>query len=193
MKRNRYAYVIVFSQGRSLGKTFKGKPWKWIFKFCWQNPHVVWMLWGNWMLKLGTGSKHLHVMVTDTNLVCDYSFNGVGYYEYQHLFNDQSITGWSVVYADEPVTNWSEFDNRGVGKIQGLRLLYRTIAGVSLIASRGLIQHDTCVTLTKEVMRRCGADVPRRYWSPHLLLQWLTENGYAFTPGHPPAPHGSVD
>ena len=181
MKRNRYVIILVFASGESIGRFYRGKTWKRRWKVTRKYPCLIYHLLGLWLTGKLINSMHRHVSPSDDTIAMSYNYFNVSFIP-AHLIdkNIPNITGWVVV--DGP-------NKPNLGQHEGLKTsrVYSTIMNLLMWATRGLIQTRNCSSLTRDIVRELGIDVPRRVWNPALLLLWLTENGYAFFTGPPPS------
>ena len=180
MKRNRYAIIVIFTEGRKLSDVFDGRSWKQRIRLIRRAPKVLYQVFGTWLCGLAIRSRHRHVLIGDSQFLLNYGFQQIDVYAYNDGIKMPNILGWIVVEID------MEPDMAAAPHFKKRSLWYATLARLAMAFSRGLYQCDNCTVLVRDVLQHHGLDVPKKCWNPKALLLWMTENGHDFIAGSPP-------
>lgn len=116
----------------------------------------------NWLTQKICGSSTTHVSISDGTYVFS---SGVPGREYYHATDFAKIPNLRTIVELE----WLQpFTIDGYARDKPAPI-WKSIAKA---LTRGLIQTDDCLCIVKKVLATAGYDVPRRVWSPGLLLEW---------------------
>lgn len=193
-KRDRYAYLLVFARGARWSEIFKGRSRKFFWRMLRRHPAMLFWLQTAATVRWATGTDHIHVLAGDCCVLVDLQFQGPNYLPYEDAIrNYRGINGWCVFLSDEPL-DLVQFERPPMGWLKKKwNFIYAYWARWIMWATRGLYQCDNCTLVARKLLRDAGIPIPRRCWNPALVLIWMTENGYAFTPGAPPSAYGPAD
>ena len=193
-KRNRYAYLLVFARGARWSEVFKGRSWKFLWRMIRRHPATVYWLMSAATVRWVTRTEHIHVLVGNHQVLLDSQFQGPQFLAYEDAIkNYRGLNGWCVFLSDNEI-DLSQFERPPMGWLKKKwNYLYAYWGRWLMWATRGLYQCDNCTLVARKTLRAAGIDIPRRCWNPALVLIWMTENGYAFTPGAPPSAYGPAD
>lgn len=150
-------------------RMLRRRSWRVLFIACLGAALVEWVL----------GYRGRHIIIATDEIAIDRHFYGCGYLSPNQVFDQYpNVLGWAVitsktpidlgVYLDRKYSRWSK------------SIIWNAVGRLLSAATRGLIPHDNCISLTREAMSQADVKLPRRIYSPAKLVLWLTENGYDF-------------
>lgn len=146
---------------RALYLIFTGRPIGALKRF--ETPHIRV---ANWLTQKFTGSELMHVSISDGTYVLSSGIPGREYFLAEQFARNPNIK--TIVELE-----WLQpFELDGYGRDKQAWILMSLAKGLS----RGLIETNDCLCVVKKVLAAAGYDVPRRIWSPRLLLEWCANN-----------------
>lgn len=189
---DRHRFRLVFAEGPTLQEHYlKHSKWQ-RRKMLRHYPHIVFWLFGAWLIRTCTRSRASHILISSGEVVLDYQFSATkfwGHIDFCHRY--PGILGYIDIYSDVPLMleRWE-----GRSKPDAWwRCLWTLARYLASLFTFGQISGQNCVTISRQVLAEAGFKVPKTAYSPAMFRRYLIDNGCDFIAGKPPAHDGPVD